>query len=319
MEAASTQPAAAVDAERLAQFWQSFLAAEVLPTDYQDSAERWFMPLLHDLLLARQRAGRPLLLAINGAQGSGKSTLASLLCKALVELHGLRACTVSLDDFYLPRADRQALAESVHPLLATRGVPGTHDVALMTDTLSTLLMAPSHAGGATRVALPRFDKARDDRTDSAHWHTIGAPVDVVIWEGWCLGVAPEPEERLAQPVNGLEAQEDPDGRWRQYVNAQLARYQPLFDQVDVWVMLAAPDFCCVHQWRCEQEAKLADTLGPGEHQGLMSPEQIERFIQFYQRLTQWALASLPAGMHYHYRLDRTRRIDALMRPREVQL
>ena len=49
----------------------------------------------------------------------------------LLELvHGLRAAILSLDDIYLSGADRLQRANTIHPLLATRGVPGTHDVGL---------------------------------------------------------------------------------------------------------------------------------------------------------------------------------------------
>ena len=73
-------------------------------------------------LLARQ--GR--VVAITGSQGSGKSTLAKILVRQLNDLGKSAAC-VSLDDFYLPKQDRIELGRRVHPLLVTRGVPGTHD------------------------------------------------------------------------------------------------------------------------------------------------------------------------------------------------
>ena len=67
--------------------------------------------------------------AIAGGQGSGKSTLAKLLAAAS-ELLGRRAICASLDDFYLTHSERRTLAQQIHPLFATRGVPGTHDVGL---------------------------------------------------------------------------------------------------------------------------------------------------------------------------------------------
>src|SRR5512138_343746 len=80
---------------------------------------------------------RPRVIAISGAQGSGKTTLAALLTTALVE-RGIRAMTCSLDDFYYPRADRLELSRAVHPLLLTRGVPGTHDVELCLRVLDAI-------------------------------------------------------------------------------------------------------------------------------------------------------------------------------------
>src|SRR5262245_54933917 len=89
-----------------------------------------WLPLVHTLAARiTSSTAPPKLLAIAGAQGSGKSTLSRLLSDELVRL-GRRAVTFSLDDFYLTRREREALAAAVHPLLVTRGVPGTHDVDL---------------------------------------------------------------------------------------------------------------------------------------------------------------------------------------------
>ena len=64
---------------------------------------------------------------------------------------GSVAAAVSLDDFYLTRARRHALARTVHPLLATRGVPGTHDLPLLLDVLLRVR-------SGRPVRLPVFDK-----------------------------------------------------------------------------------------------------------------------------------------------------------------
>src|SRR5699024_680551 len=71
---------------------------------------------------------------ISGLQGSGKSTLAAQLARLAGE-RGIRAVVLSLDDAYLDHDERARLARDVHPLLATRGPPGTHDMALATRTL----------------------------------------------------------------------------------------------------------------------------------------------------------------------------------------
>ena len=68
-------------------------------------------------------------IGLSGLQGSGKSTLAAQIIAAAKE-ERIDATAISIDDFYLGRASRKALARTVHPLLKTRGVPGTHDPAL---------------------------------------------------------------------------------------------------------------------------------------------------------------------------------------------
>ncbi|MCY0536461.1 hypothetical protein OVV84_28185, partial [Klebsiella pneumoniae] len=80
----------------------------------------------------------------------GKSTLTAVV-KRLLEIRGLKVALFSLDDIYLTRAERQALAAEVHPLLATRGVPGTHDVA-WGEALLEDLRKPG------QTLLPAFDK-----------------------------------------------------------------------------------------------------------------------------------------------------------------
>src|SRR4029078_12543327 len=106
---------------------ERLIEAEGLPADYRAIVDRYWRPLSEDI--AERNAGTPLIVGINGAQGAGKSTLCKFLEVRLVE-HNQIGVTLSLDDLYLPKAERQALARDVHPLLATRGVPGTHSPAL---------------------------------------------------------------------------------------------------------------------------------------------------------------------------------------------
>lgn len=291
-------------------WFQRFCQTNRLPESYGRVAEQYFFPLA-ERLVQRCVSSAPLLVGINGCQGSGKSTLARLLVMALEQLN-CSAVALSLDDFYLTYSQRQALAASTHPLLATRGVPGTHDVALMSATLEALLEA-DHRESRT-IIVPSFNKAIDDRTETARWPTVQSPVDVVIWEGWCLGVPPQHSTELAAPVNQLEKLEDTCGRWRGFANQALLQYQPLFDRVDHWIMLKAPDFDCVYQWRLEQEEKLAAHSSDGE--AIMSPQQVARFIQFYQRITEWGFLAVPPRTHTLFTLDADRGIQSVSSPRK---
>ena len=75
-------------------------------------------------------------MGLSGCQGSGKSTLVKAIAHVLEDVHHVNAVVLSLDDFYLTKAERELLARTVHPLFATRGVPGTHDLDLLRQTLS---------------------------------------------------------------------------------------------------------------------------------------------------------------------------------------
>lgn len=229
-------------------------------------------------------ANRLRLVGIQGTQGSGKSTLAEVL-KWHLEMGGLRVEVLSIDDLYLSRADRQALAQNTHPLLATRGVPGTHDVALGREIFSWV------QSGSGSYALPRFDKAQDDRAPRSHWHHCETPPDVLLFEGWCVGLAAQSGTALGQPVNELEAREDTAGDWRRYVNDQLQQfYEPWFAQLDALIVLQAPGFEQVFAWRKKQEEALRARK---QGKGIMDETALRRFISHYERLTRHALVTLP--------------------------
>ncbi|WP_438970893.1 HAD-IIB family hydrolase [Methylophaga sp.] len=284
----------------------AFLIQHQLPQAYLTQAERWFTGLAEDILLHHKGAKKPIIVGINGAQGSGKSTLAAFLVFILQRQFHLNAVSLSLDDFYYTRHERQSLAKKVHPLLSTRGVPGTHDIALANKTITDLLH--SHRP----VSIPRFNKAIDDRFPENSTPKIKAPVDIIILEGWCLGSEAQKESDLVNPLNDLEFQEDTNCSWRRYVNEQLATVYPaLFERIDFWVMLKAPSFNAVFEWRLEQETKLSKTLDTSEQSHLMDKQALSRFIKFYQRITENTLKTLPAKVHYLYELNQHREIIKL--------
>ncbi|MBS0281778.1 MAG: kinase [Proteobacteria bacterium] len=261
-----------------------FMTREKLGPRFAETVARVYRPLAVRIeSLARTHPG--LIVGFCGSQGSGKSTGVALL-KILLEAEGLRTATLSIDDLYLSKEARQKLAEEVHPLLATRGPPGTHDVALGEEVLNALPKSQA-------VSIPRFDKARDTRMDPSKWDQFQGPADVILFEGWCVDARPQPPEALAEPVNALERNSDPDGRWRAYVNDALAGpYQHLFGRIGFLVFLAAPSFEVVAGWRKEQEAKLRARTDGSSH--VMSDDEIDRFVQFYERLTRFMLTEMPS-------------------------
>lgn len=234
---------------------------------------------------------------IAGAQGTGKSTFTGMLANELSRIHSETVVSLSLDDFYLTRDERVSLSRDVHPLLLTRGVPGTHDASLMLSTIEQL-----RAGKV--VGVPVFDKAMDDREVQSK--RVG-PARIVLCEGWCWGARPEPESRLQLPVNALEAEQDADGRWRHWVNNKLMEYQSLFT-ADGLLYLAAPSFDAILQWRWEQEQDLAS-----KRQGskIMPREDVAGFVAFYQRITSWMLEEMPARADITVRLGDGHRIDRI--------
>lgn len=246
----------------------------------------------------RAKLGESLLVVgICGAQGSGKSTLSEGLAD-LFRGEGVATAVLSIDDLYHTKAVREELGRTVHPLLATRGVPGTHDVALGLKLLDEL------AQGRPAL-LPRFDKGVDDRAPLDQWEHAPSDTRLLILEGWCVGARPQSTEALVNPVNDLERHEDPSGAWRRYANDQLVGpYRALFDRLDALILLAAPGFEIVLRWRIQQEQTLR-AKGQG-----MNDAQIARFIQHYERLTRHILNEMPerADMTLPLNADRSLRI-----------
>ena len=259
---------------------EQFIAEHRLPDTFHHTATKYYEPLAA-WLRRRLDEQSPFLLGINGAQGTGKSTLADYLALAVGGSGRPAIAVLSIDDFYLTRAERQRLAETVHPLLAVRGVPGTHDIPLLRECLLQL----RELGPGERARLPRFDKARDDRADEASWPAVTGPVGLIVLEGWCVGSTAEPEAGLDTPVNALERERDPDKRWRRYVNERLAAdYADVFAELDALVFLQAPSFDAILRWRIEQEHKLAASAGGGAG-GVMSDAQVRGFIRYFERIT----------------------------------
>ncbi|MDB5689865.1 MAG: kinase [Sphingomonas bacterium] len=257
-----------------------------LPADF--TALPWYRRVTAEIVRRAHLADAPLLVGLCGSQGSGKSTMAAFL-RALLDAQRLPTAILSIDDLYLDLPERVALAGTVHPLLRTRGVPGTHDIALGQDVIGRLFTA--EPGAATPI--PRFDKATDSRAPEGAWERFIGPARIVILEGWCIGATPQTEAELAEPVNALEAAEDADGRWRAYVNAALAGpYRDLFARIDLGVFLRAPIYDCVFEWRRLQEEKLRARTG-GSGAGLMDDAALARFIMHYERITRHLLRTMP--------------------------
>jgi D-glycerate 3-kinase len=268
-----------------------------LPGDPDAWLARCGLPLAEALAERARRAGRGLLAGVAGAQGTGKSTACQLLVPLLERGFGLRALVLALDDFYLPRAERLRLARELHPLLATRGVPGTHELPLLAATLRA-------ARSGEALTLPRFDKARDDRAPEPR--QVHGRFDLVLLEGWCVGARPESEAELAVPCNALEAEQDADGRYRRHVNAQLAGpYAALFATLDELVYFAAPDFSSVYGFRREQEAPLRSAGGG------MDDAELARFIAHFERITRHMLRELPGRADVLVQLDAARQVTSV--------
>lgn len=230
-----------------------------------------------------------------GAQGSGKTTLA----RAAAERFG--GVQISIDDVYLTRARREAMAEEVHPLFLTRGPPGTHDLRM----LGRLIKALGTARPNDKNLIPDFDKRGDDRRPIRDWRVFEGRPSAILIDAWCLGAVPETEADLAAPINALERDRDPDGVWRRAVNGFVAgSYADFAARFDAIVFLQAPGFDVVLDWRSQQEADLLKI--PPSRLPQAERRRLAVFIQHFERITR---RMLDGGVIAHtiVPLDRERR------------
>ena len=273
------------------EFVREFIHREGLPALFSETVLKYYGFAAQRIRALIRQSRQVPIVGINGAQGTGKSTFAACVAGLLAQ-QGVRALVLSIDDLYYPLARREELGRRVHPLLRTRGVPGTHDMAL---GLQIFEFVRNHNNGSSSLMVPRFDKGADDR------HEEGTPfpaagVDVVLFEGWCVGAIPQPSEALEPAYNDLERLHDARGHWRTHVNRALsAEYAEVFSRLDYLIMLKPPDFEAVYRWRGEQEQKLRLRL---EKEGrtdtrAMNDEELTFFISHYERLTRWMFSEMP--------------------------
>ena len=226
---------------------------------------------------------QPYFVGLAGGQGTGKTTISSLLEIILRKYFKLNVFKISIDDFYRTRKERFSLSKKVHPLLMTRGVPGTHDIKIMLD-----FFRKSKTKKFKSFKLPKFNKAIDDRCKKNQWYTIKKRPDVVIFEGWCVGARAEKNSTIKKSINSLEKANDAQLIWRNYVNKQLkTKYKKLYDQLDCLVYLKAKNFSLLQKWRLIQEKKLwLKNKNKKTNNKIMSKGDVINFMQTYQRVTQ---------------------------------
>jgi D-glycerate 3-kinase len=231
---------------------------------------------------ARANKKKTLIIGLAGGQGSGKTTISSILSIILKKYFKLNVFIISIDDFYKTRKDRKMLSKKKHPLLLTRGVPGTHDINLMLNFFKKVKLKNFKS-----LEVPRFNKSTDDRYKKSLWYKIKSKPDVIIFEGWCVGARAQSISQLKKPINSLEKVYDLRASWRAYVNNQLKmKYKVLFKQLDGLLFLKAKNFNLLREWRLKQERKLWIKTKNRKNLKIMSSGDVINFMQTYQRITQ---------------------------------
>ena len=243
------------------------------------SLKKIYIPISFWIENKYKKKGETLILGFSGGQGSGKTTVTGILKIILKKFFKRRIHVSSIDDFYKTLEDRNKISNKIHPLLKTRGVPGTHDINLVKNFFNIIRKKKFK-----KIKLPKFEKAMDNRLEKKYWFNIKQKPEIVILEGWCVGARPQSNSLIKRPINILEKYEDKDLKWRKYVNEKLKKeYKKLFAMVDHFIFMKIPNFNVVLKWRLLQENKLKKKSHLQKE--IMSYNEIKRFIMFYQRIT----------------------------------
>lgn len=276
----------------------------MLGEELLEDLDRVYLPLANMIAVGLDTSSMQII-GVNGAQGAGKTSFCTLMKLVLEGGFGLKVLSLSIDDLYLSRADREKLAHAVHPLFMTRGVPGTHYVQKGLELLTTL----ANASPSDHTPIPRFNKATDDVYPEKEWDRFVGRPDVVLFDGWFMGATEQPLADLLQPANKLEEEEDKEAVWRTYVNLQLkTEYSRLFDCLNLLVMLQVPSFEKVYEWRALQEEKLRIATRGQHDLRVMDEEEVKRFISHYERLTRWMLKEMPERADVVFAVNNDHRI-----------
>ncbi len=247
---------------------------------------------------------RPYFVGLAGGQGTGKTTISSLIRIILTKYFKLNVFRISIDDFYKTRKERINLSKRVHPMLLTRGVPGTHDINMMLN-----FFRKSKSKKFKRVKLPTFNKAIDDRYNKKKWYDLKKKPDVIIFEGWCVGAKSEKNTTLNKAINSLERAKDQKKIWRKHVNHQLkSKYKNLYSQLNCLIYLKAKNFSLLQKWRLKQERKL--WVKSKVKSKIMSREDVLNFMQTYQRITQNMFRNMPKYASVIFNLNSNHQIKS---------
>ncbi|KAK7425685.1 hypothetical protein QQZ08_007784 [Neonectria magnoliae] len=255
-----------------------------------DAVLAHFIPLIQ---AHRQSTSTPYVLGLSGLQGSGKSTWATALSAALNSQHGLKTRILSLDDLYFDHAELVALREanSGNGLLQTRGQPGTHDEVLARDFFDQVLAANSGKSPES------FINGQGGRVPTEQWEKvpINQGLDVLIFEGWCLGFQPLAEDQVrakweedkASSTAG-QPQSEESGLIQTLashsldhlllINNNLRRYCESFAGpkfFDGFLHLSTDKLIHVYEWRLDQEKALR------KHKPGMTDQQVIQFVRGY--------------------------------------
>lgn len=261
--------------DRLAQLLSSKLDIEVDSPRIQHyylPVYLWIKQKLRDHEQKEGEKGGPLCVGLSAPQGCGKTTLVTAF-EELFAFEEMTCVSMSLDDFYLTRAEQVKLAESnpSNDLLQVRGNAGTHDISMAMDLIQQVKNVSSE-----EIKVPCYDKTafegKGDRHKEDQWRVYNPrKVDVVLYEGWMQGFTAVDEKDIADEDKNSGIAE---------VNSFLKekRYNKMWQLMDAWLVIQVKELDCIYNWRLQAEKAMKKEFG--EDKG-MSDEEVKAFVDKY--------------------------------------
>tara|TARA_Y100000591_G_scaffold241086_1_gene211738 strand:- start:2438 stop:3298 length:861 start_codon:yes stop_codon:yes gene_type:complete len=240
---------------------------------------------------------------IGGSQGIGKSSLIIIIKKTLEKFFNKNVLALSLDNYYLSKDERKSISNKEHELLITRGVPGTHNIKKLVNDIKRF------EKNIYPINIPLFDKLIDNRLNK--YQKIYKKCNILILEGWCCGCKDINKNYLFKNINSLEKKFDTKYLWRKFYNNKLKNeYKLLFNLFDETIFLKAPSFKYVLRWRIKQEKNNSSNLSNSKK---MSNQEIELFIQHYEKITKWMLKNYSKFANIVLKINKDQKITSILK------
>ena len=236
-----------------------------------------------------------------GSQGIGKSSFINIISKTIEKFYDKKILLLSLDNYYLSKKQRLLLSKKIHKLLATRGVPGTHNIKELVKNVKQFNQEKYP------ITTPLFDKLIDDRIKLNK--TIKTKCDILFLEGWCCGSSEIPKKFLNKNINNIEKINDPKNQWRNFYNKKLRiEYKKLFKLFDELIFLKTSSFDNVYKWRLKQEKT---NQSKNKKLKRMSANEIKVFVQHYEKITKWMIKDLNKKAQIVIQFEKNHKISSI--------